>query len=158
MSLATQLTPDQSEQLIFSSLVSGGIPQTLAQLVAAQSGHETAGWTSNVYLTDNNAFGYGYNGTSYKVYAAVEDSAADLVGYLNRRVADGSFPPLDQITTPDQYAALLKQAGYYSDTETNYLNGLENWLNDNLGTVAVVAGGSGLIIVLVLLALAFWKK
>lgn len=158
MSLANQLTPAQSEQLIFQTLVDNNIPGELATLVTAQSGHETGGWVSPVYKNDNNAFGYGYTGTSYKQYSSVEASVLDLVKYLNNRVADGSFPPLDQITTPDQYAQLLANVGYYTDNETTYLNGIERWLNNNLGTVAVVAAGSGLVVFLVLLGIAFFAK
>jgi len=156
MSLASQLTPGQSEDIIFNELVAQGIPQTLAQLVTAQSGHETAGWTSNVYLIDNNAFGYGFTGVSYKSYTSVEASADDLAAYLQRRVADQSFPPLDQITTADQYAGLLQSAGYYTDSLSNYENGIANWLNTNLKVVA--AAGSGLLIIFAIVAVILFNR
>lgn len=143
--LAINLSPSQSEGLIYSTLVSRGVPATLAQLVTAQSGHETAGWTSHVFMTDNNAFGYGYDGMSYRQYPGVEQSVTDIVGYLHRRVADGSFPPLDQITGADQYAQLLKDAGYYTDSEVNYSAGIAAWLNANLGKIAL--GGSFFLLI-----------
>jgi hypothetical protein len=127
MSQAINLTPDQSQSVIFTRLMSAGIPADLSRLVVGQSGHETSGWTSNVYLSHNNAFGYGYTGTGYKDYDTVESSADELVGYLNRRVLQSGWPSLDQITDPSQYGNLLKQAGYYEDSADNYINGIIRW-------------------------------
>lgn len=147
MSIAANLTPDQSQQLIYQVIRNAGIPDPLAFFVVAQSGHETNGWTSPVYLADNNAFGYGFNGSSYKQYDTVEESATDIVGYINRRVNDGSFPDLSTITTADQYATLLKNAksgAYYGDTESNYSAGISRWFDDNL---KLIAGGSVAILI-----------
>jgi Mannosyl-glycoprotein endo-beta-N-acetylglucosaminidase len=159
MSVAVNLTPDQSEQIIYSELVSAGIPPALAVLVTAQSGHETGGWSSHVYLTDNNAFGYGYTGSSYKQYSSVEASADDLADYLARRENDGSFPALDTITDPDQYATLLKSAGYYTDSESNYQAGIMNYLNNALSSVTQTVAQnpipSGIVAVFVIFAFAF---
>lgn len=133
MSYAVDLSPSQSENIIYSRLRAGGIPDPLAKFVTAQSGHETDGWTSDVYMNDNNAFGYGFNGSSYKVYpSGIEASVDDIIGYLNRRVSQSGWPPLVQITTADQYAQLLKSSHYYEDTEANYLGGILRWFNNNL--------------------------
>lgn len=145
MSLASQLSPDRAQSVIYTQLLNDGIPDPLATLVTAQSGHETNGWTSNVFLQNNNAFGYGFTGSSYKAYDSVEASADELAAYLGRRVADGSFPDLSTITTADQYAALLKQAGYYGDTTTNYAAGIARWFAANIplasGTLGIIAAG-----------------
>lgn len=154
MSLAVTLSPDLAQQVIYKQLRSDNIPDPLSKLVTAQSGHETAGWTSNVFKTDNNAFGYGYNGSSYKYYDSVEESAHELSLYLNRRVNDGSFPPLDQITDAGQYAALLKNAGYYTDSSANYAGGISRYLNDNLqiaaGISVAAVVGIGLLVYILL--------
>lgn len=161
MSLAKDLSPDQSQQLIYSTLIAQGIPDPLAKLVTAQSGHETGGWLSNVYKTLNNAFGYGYNGTTYTAYNAVEDSVSAIVTYLNNRVQDGSFPSLDQITDPNQYAQLLQNAGpgsYYGDTEANYAAGIVRWFNNNLTTGIAISGGVLLLLAVGVYFLFFYKK
>jgi hypothetical protein len=153
MSLASTLSPDQSQALIYSTLRSAQIPDPLAKLVTAQSGHETDGWTSDVYNSLSNAFGYGFDGSSYKDYNAiggVEKSAQDLADYLNRRVNQSGWPALDQITTADQYAALLKSAGYYTDSLANYAAGIKRWFNDNL-TVIIGATSAGLLLIGILL-------
>jgi hypothetical protein len=160
MSLAVDLSPADSQTVIYNELIAQGIPPALAVLVTAQSGHETAGWTSHVYLTDNNAFGYGYTGSAYKIYPSVEASADDLAAYLYRRQSDGSFPSLDQITDPAQYAQLLQSAGYYTDAESNYQAGIMNYLNNALESgVALVAANpipSGMIFVLLIFGYAFF--
>lgn len=139
MSTAVSLTPDLAQQVIYNQLRTDNIPDPLSKLVTAQSGHETGGWTSNVYKTLNNAFGYGYNGSTYKDYDSVEESAHEISLYLNRRVNEGSFPPLDQITDAGQYATLLKNAGYYSDNSDNYSAGISRWFNNNLQIAAGIS-------------------
>lgn len=133
-----------------------GLPDALARLMLAQSKHETGNYTSNLFRKYNNAFGYSYSGSQYQIaagsnadnglpiaaYSSIEDSARELVDYIYRRRAAGQFPALDTITTPEQYAALLKKVGYYGDTETNYLQGLKRWF-----TPVTVAAGGGLLIV-----------
>lgn len=158
---AANLSPDQSQKLIYSTLVDQGIPDPLAKIVTAQSGHETNGWTSHVFLTLNNAFGYGFDGSSYKQYSSVEDSVSDIVAYIQRRVRDGSFPSLDQITDPNQYAELLKNAApgeYYQDTESNYAAGIARWFNDNLTTGVVLSAGLILAIAVGVWIIFFTKK
>ena len=134
---------------IYNQLTSGssnnpGLPQALAELMVDQSAHETNGWTSDFFVNNNNCFGYecdnssewqdgcstatADNGATVGNYDAIEDSCKELVDWIYRRVSDGKFPSdLNTITTADQYATLLKNAGYYGDTEANYLQGLKTW-------------------------------
>lgn len=122
-----------------------GLPDILAQLVVAQSEHESGNYSSDVFInTGGNAFGYKYSGSKYQrgdyngyaKYDNLDDSTAEVVDYIYRRVADGSFPAdLSTITTPDQYATLLQNARpgpYYGDTEANYSAGLASWFSTNV--------------------------
>lgn len=140
MSLATQLQPAQSEDLIFQRLVGKGFPDQFSRLATAQSGHETAGWTSNVYRTDNNAFGYGYTGSAYQDYDSVESSVDDFADYVKRKVDQGKFPALTEIKTATDWADLLHNAGYYTDLEANYASGIARYFNANLKAIAISAG------------------
>lgn len=139
--IASELTPAQSETLIFNNLVAAGFPAVFARLVTAQTGHETNGWTSDVYINNNNIAGYGFNGTSYKSYQSVEDSVTDLAGYIDRKIASGAFPDPGSIVSATQWADLLKSAGYYTDSAFNYANGISRWFNDNLAVVASLSVG-----------------
>lgn len=144
-------------QIIYNTLKGDGIPDPLSSIVVAQAKHETANFTSNVYRTCNNAFGYKavYNapqctqspeGNSYEYYpGGVADSAHEISAYLKRRVADGSFPPLYQITSPEQYATLLKNAGYYGAPLSVYTTGIKRWFQKY--ETALLGTGSFLLLV-----------
>lgn len=136
---------------IASSAVSGndvnpGVPVVLASLMVDQSAQETGGWTSNFFKNNNNCFGYSCdpssdwqngcstnkadNGVTVGNYDTIDDSVQELVDYWYRRAKDGRGgcpSDLNQITTPQQYATILKNAGYYGDSLTNYLNGIKAW-------------------------------
>lgn len=121
-----------------------GLPQPLAGFLVDQSAHETNGWTSNFFVNNNNCFGYSCssssqyqngcssgnadNGVQVGNYDSIEDSVSEIIDWIYRRVAQGKFPSdLSTITTSDQYAQLLKAAGYYGDSSSNYAAGLKRW-------------------------------
>lgn len=160
-----------NEQRIYNQALKGspvnpGLPASLALLLVAQAKHETGNFTSNFFRSYNNAFGYSYvpggryqlgagsiadNGAPIARYASVEDSVKELVDWLNRRRIEGKFPAFGSVTTPEQYAALLKAAGYYGDTLENYSNGLIYYFKSLAGSLA--AGAKQSIPVLALIAL-----
>jgi uncharacterized FlgJ-related protein len=135
--------------IVYSRALTGtvtnpGLPDTLAQLVVAQSQDESANYSSAVFLATNNGFGYKYSGSKYQhgnyegyaKYLSLDDSTAEVVDYIYRRVADGSFPAdLTTITTPDQYATLLQNAKpgpYYGAPETTYSSGIASYFDTNV--------------------------
>jgi Mannosyl-glycoprotein endo-beta-N-acetylglucosaminidase len=151
MNTAANTTADQAQQIIYNFLRNSyGLGDTIAKIITAQSGHETAGWTSNVYKTLNNCFGFGYTGGgNYYGYSSIEDSVSDVVNWLSNNV-----PDFQNITDADTYATALKNAGYYTDTESNYASGIENWINNNLQLAAGISVaalvGIGLVLWLLL--------
>jgi hypothetical protein len=151
---AASLTPDQAQQAIYDFLRTAyGIGDETAKIITAQSGHETAGWTSNVYLTLNNAFGFGYQGGgNYNGYNSIQDSVSDVVNWLTNNVPN--FNTLD----PDQYAQALSAAGYYTDSESNYAQGIWNYMDNNLQLVAGVSVTMIVGIALVIYFMFFAKK
>lgn len=141
-----------------------GVSDALASLMVAQARHETADFTSRFFLQYNNAFGYSYyagslyqdgagsladNGQPIAAYPSIEDSTREMVDWIWRRYRNKQFPDPRTITTPEAYAAALKNAGYYGDTLSNYLAGLKRFF------VPIVAvSGIGLVIALALLLYA----
>lgn len=134
-----------------------GLPSSLANLLVAQSQHETGNYSSNIFRTGSNAFGYSYyegspwqlpepgivadNGSASAKYKSVADSTKEIVDWIYRRVREGKFPAnLGTITTPEQYAELLKSAGYYSDSVANYTAGMKRFFK------AVTIGGAGFLV------------
>ncbi len=144
------------------------MPPLLASFLVAQSAHETAtsagAWTSPVFVDCHNGFGYTTpthygtgacaNHTFYAAYTSLINSVHELTardGWIARRQADGSFPlDLNNITTIDQYAQLLKNAGYYGDTVQNYTAGLIYWLN-RVGNNLVRSSATPVILAVLLL-------
>lgn len=149
------------------SPVNPGLPAALSYLLVAQAKHETGNFTSNFFKRYNNAFGYTYvpggkyqsgagttadNGQPIAAYPDVKSSTYEIIDWIYRRRAEGKFPSdLSTVTTPEQYATLLKNSGYYGDTLQNYLKGLKNFFSNN---PAAAAGAGGLL--LIAGALAVW--
>jgi len=137
---------EQTKALVFNTCTFDGLPVTLAELVVAQSRHESDDYRSHVYLTDNNFFGYKRNtlsqwqqvggtqspeGDHYAHYETPEDSVHELTHWIFRRQREGKFPlDLKVIQTPLEYATALKNCGYYGDTLQNYTAGLQKYFSE----------------------------
>lgn len=145
-------------QTIFDVARANGVPVVLANLIVAQARHETADFTSNVFKSCNNAFGYKYagqplpvrpcvnspEGNSYASYPDLADSVRELVAWIKRRQEENKFPAnLSEITTAEKYAQLLKDAGFYGDPVTVYTSGLKKFAVNygpaiGFGTLAII--------------------
>jgi len=149
------------QQIIYDALIGQNIPPLLAKIVTAQSQFESGNYQSNVFKTDNNAFGYKYvgqkiatrglpspasEGDHYAHYNSVQDSAIELANWLKRRHKEGKLPALEAITTPAQYSKLIKAANYYGASENTYTKGITKIFN-SLKIGPVVTGLTGLIII-----------
>lgn len=144
-----------------------GIPETIANLIVGQARYETNDYTSNVFKTLNNAFGYKFvgqtkwpigagtgapskdaqgnaDGGTYAKYKNVADSTGEIVDWLKRRQKDGVLN-LNTIQTPAQYATALKRAGYYGQSADTYAKGI----TAKLQNVAIVAGSGFAVLLLV---------
>lgn len=154
MSIAANLSPAQAEGIIYNFLrKSYGLGDQISKIITAQSGHETNGWTSNVYETLNNCFGYGYSGGgNYWGYNSIEESVTDVVNWLSDKV-----PDFQNITDPDVYAQALKDQGYYTDSESNYSAGIMRWFNQNLALAAGI-GVAGILVISAIIYLIIRKK
>jgi len=139
---------DEYAVRIFAQAVRGtpnnaGVPPALANIIVAQAKHETGNFSSRFFVQDHNGFGYSYysgspyqtgaggvadNGQSIAQYATIEDSTKEIIDWLYRRMREGKFPDLRTITTIEEYAVRLKNAGYYGAPVTEYLAGLKRWI------------------------------
>ena len=131
-------------ETVYNTLKAQKIPDPLAKLMTAQAQLESANFTSRVFLTNKNAFGYKYlkqkiasqglpapknEGGYYANYKTVSDSALELANYVKRRLKEKRFPPLETITSARQYANLLKDVGYHTSTRESYIKGVEYYFN-----------------------------
>lgn len=165
-----------SDQLIFNTAVSDGIPTTLAALIAAQARHETGNYSHRFFTKGNNCFGYSYNpsskwqiqggdradnGVPIAQYRNVQDSVHELTDWIKRRQKEGKFPKnLSTISTPTRYAQLLKNAGYYQAPLNVYTSGIVNALKRLPENVlkGITTGAPILLLILAGVAIYFLTK
>jgi len=161
------------DERIYNQAMADGMPPVLATLIVAQARHETAGYTSSVFKTCANCFGYKWvnqptaagacltstEGDPYARYTSIEQSTHELTLWIKRRQHSGVFPQdLTAITTADQYASLLKQANFFGAPVYQYTNGLLYWLS-KIGTLPGAAvGGGAFLLLLIALGIAYRKK
>ncbi len=140
------MTKQEISSLIYATAFGEGMPANMCTLIVAQSKHETADFTSNAFIKNNNGFGYKYvpggkyqSGAGitstehdpYAKYDSLENSVKEICAWIRRREHEMKFPAdLSSITTPTQYATLLKQCGYFGDPVGNYIAGLTHYLNN----------------------------
>lgn len=164
-------------EITYSTAIANGMPPNLAALITAQAAHETAvndvPFSSNVFLHCKNGFGYKYVGQSlatsclsspegdtYAGYASYDLSVVEICRWIKRRQNEGVFPAdLTTIVSADQYAQLLKNAGYYGDTVSNYTSGLVYWLGKIANAIPTpVVGGLGILLLIGLGLLVIHKR
>jgi hypothetical protein len=138
---------------IYASAIAGndvnpGLPPNMANFLVGQAGNETGGFTSGFFLNNNNCFGYSCvpgakwqdgcstnnadNGVTVGNYDSINNSVQELVDWWYRRSVDGKGgcpSDLTTITTADQYAQILSDAGYYTSAESSYAANITSWIN-----------------------------
>jgi uncharacterized FlgJ-related protein len=157
------------EGIIYTECIRNGMPVNLAFLIVAQAKHETANFTSNVFKSCNNAFGYKYVGQAlatgscnaardggvFAKYASIKDSTTEICLWIKRRQKEGKFPKdLTTIKTAEQYATLLKQSTYYMEPISEYAGGILRWLKDKI----IVTNALGFVVGLAILFFCFLTK
>lgn len=128
---------------IIVDTIRGKVPDRAVPWIVAQSAHETAGWTSNVFKRNNNAFGMIHprrrqttslgpgpakqpgseGGAGYASYSDVSQSAKDLLLWLEfNRV------PWDNINTAEQYVTWIRGKGYFTASLDKYTQSVLRWI------------------------------
>ena len=129
------------DQLIYNTAIKNGFTPTSAKFVVGQSRHETANYTSPVFLRTNNLFGMKFvnqplaisdnkkspDNDYYAHYKSPKDSAEDAIGRLFNITKNGVTPSqLKNAKTPEEYSNLQKKRGYFGDQIPIYINGIKN--------------------------------
>lgn len=135
------------EEQIYTAAIDEGLSPAMANLMVAQSKHESgANYTNNASKLYNNAFGYKYvgqtiydqagnnvvskgntssEGNAYAAYTSFYWSAVEVARWIKRHIKN-----YNSITTPEQYAQALKSNGYYGDTVATYTAGLKRYFTN----------------------------
>lgn len=155
---------NNNEEIVYKTATAQGATDTFARIVIAQMKHESANFTSNVFLRNNNPMGMkmpskrkspyiaragtqppGNEGaTPYARYNSLSDATKDLFHWLNYKGIKWA-----SIKTVSDYAEQLRRASYMGNTQEAkqiYIAGLTRYLNGIAGKVA--GQGSGLILLL----------
>lgn len=146
MGLSKPNYPDDFSKRIFTQGKKRGLSDRLSALLVAWSKFETGNYSSHFVPDNRNFYGYtydknskyqtGFNGSNPKagnfaVYATLEDSVNEVVDWMNRRYKRqdrGTWPPLNEITDPIEFARLLMTAKYSDDHYTVYGAGIKSHL------------------------------
>jgi len=135
--------PANIETTIRDTAAQMGMPTNMQYLLVAQAKFETANFTSNVFKTNNNLYGYkrvagakyqiglgliSPEGNNYADYATLEDSVKEVCAWIRRRQNEGKFPADLTTLNADSYAALLKPTWKFGITAESYANGLKRYL------------------------------
>ncbi len=123
------------DQVIYNALVEDGtLPAPAIRLAIDQARLESDNYSSNVFLINNNAFGYKYvagadfqdgqgllslEGDYYANYDSVVDSAHELSAWWSRRATENGFD-LSTLTSAKAYANALKSFKYYGSSPVAY--------------------------------------
>jgi hypothetical protein len=129
-------TTSENSSTVYGLLLNSGLNETLSKYATAQAAHETNGFTSNVFQTNNNLFGMKYAGqynaagekNGYANYKTIGNSVADFVAWYSTHRSSLLSLPL-YISSITSYVRFLKNNNYFEADETAYLNGCKYWLN-----------------------------
>lgn len=162
------------DELIYNTATGDGMPSTLAVMIVAQARHETGNYTSHFFTQGKNAFGYSYypgskwqlptpggiadNNAATAQYSSIQNSVHEITDWIKRRQKEGNFPQdLRTIQTPDQYAKLLKNAGYFGAPLDEYANALIAWLQQ-ISTTSLASNGDFILLIVAIGLIAYRTK
>lgn len=151
------MTAQEIDQQIYVIATAMGFNKQSAALIIAQARLESADYTSNVFKNNLNAFGMKFVGQTYATkgtpapesersaqcnntgvcknsdfyakYQTPTDSVRDVITRLYSKNIKGVTPDqLKNANTPEKFAELLKQRGYFGVTAKQYATGLKSKL------------------------------
>lgn len=116
-----------------------GIP---ADILWSQWAHETGGFSNRGASQLNNLAGVntpGGKGQDYRKFSSL-DEFGDYYAKLMR--PDGRYAGAANAKSPEEFAAILKAGGYYSDSQSNYASGMRQWDNKYAQSLSGIPGAS----------------
>jgi len=136
LSTSPMLLNLSKEKEIFDLLKLNGLNDNLSKWATSQAAHETKAFTSNIFLSNNNAFGMKYAGqvtalgekSGYAYYYNVENSVKDFVQWYSRHRNNILSLPLVIFNLSD-YVKFMKNQKYFEAPESEYLAGCLYYYN-----------------------------
>jgi uncharacterized FlgJ-related protein len=124
-------TINEVGKTVYQLLIEAGFNYFQAQLITAQAAHETANFTSTVFIQNKNLFGYKFVGQKiakgerygHAYYESIEDSIQDYKRYYNLNKYPSSFAGVVE------FVKALKEKHYFEAPEQEYINGVRHFYN-----------------------------
>lgn len=115
----------KSGYAIYDLLINAGFRDLLARFVVSQAAHESANFTSNIFIKNNNPFGIKYVN---QVEAIGESQGYAYYNYLGQAVQDykriwKGYGLKIGLETLENFVDLLKKKKYFEATKEEYLRG-----------------------------------
>lgn len=132
-----KMSTSTNSSTVYNLFLTSGFNETLSKFATAQAAHETAGFTSALFLANNNCFGMKYSGqvnadkhekNGFADYSDINHSVADLIAWYSRHRTNIFSLPLF-INTLESYVKFLKNNDYFEADETAYLKGCQYYYN-----------------------------
>lgn len=124
---------------VYNLLLKNGLRTDLAKYATAQAAHETGGFTSFLFMFNNNCFGMKYAGQAnavgmkngYAYYNSIDQSTLDFIDWFNdHRNFFQMIPNLDSLET---WVHWLKLNSYFEASEQEYLRGCKSFYKQIFG-------------------------
>lgn len=136
------MTAQEIDQLVYNTALQQGFSPLSAKFVVAQARFESADYTSPVFKANNNTSGIKFvgqpnatrgtlspEGNYYARFNTVQDSINDkIVRIYNINMGGVSPEQLKSSQSVDEFARLLKERKYFTDSLSNYTSGLKSKL------------------------------
>ena len=116
---------------VYNLLQLNGFDAVTAKIITAQAAHETANFTSEVFLQNNNLFGFRRAApyptfskglkNSYSDYENIEDSIKDFTLYYR----EFRYPKV--FLSVFSYVMAIYQKGYFEDDPEKYARGVSHF-------------------------------
>jgi hypothetical protein len=121
---------------IYDKLRAAGLNDVLSAFALSQFAHETNGFTSSIFKSNNNVCGMTYAQQSlaqdekngYAYYNTIDDSVQDFVKWYSRHRNKLFSLPLT-INSLEDYVSFLKNQDYFTADESEYLKGCQFFYN-----------------------------
>jgi hypothetical protein len=121
---------------VYNILLASGLNLTLSRFALAQAAHETNGFNSVIFRSNNNCFGMKFANqinsigekNGYANYKDINSSVADFVAWYTRHRSSIFSLPL-YINSLSSYVRFLKNNSYFEADESQYLKGCEYFFN-----------------------------
>jgi Mannosyl-glycoprotein endo-beta-N-acetylglucosaminidase. len=157
------------QNTVYKTAINAGVNDVPARLIVSQFAHESANFTSPVFIRNNNPMGMkvpsvrkspyilgagskapsNEGATPYARYASLTDATLDFLHWLKFNHVNPN-----SLTTPEIYASVLKSKGYYGASISDYTAAMKRFFS-RFANATIPTGGSVVVLIIIAATLYF---